>query len=35
MRERLAALGGSVRTLNLPQRGFELDIAVPLGGAHA
>ena len=35
MRERLAALGGSVRAFNLPQRGFGLDIAVPLAGAAA
>jgi two-component system sensor histidine kinase DesK len=35
MRERLAALGGSVKAANLPQRGFGLDIAVPLAGAPA
>jgi two-component system sensor histidine kinase DesK len=33
MRERLAALGGSLRAANLPQRGFGLDIALPLTGA--
>ena len=33
MRERLAALGGSLRAFNLPQRGFALHIAVPAGGA--
>ncbi len=35
MRERLAALGGSVRAISLPQHGFTLAIAVPLERAAA
>jgi two-component system sensor histidine kinase DesK len=35
MRERLAALGGSLRAANLPQRGFGLDISVPCAGSAA
>lgn len=35
MRERLAALGGSVKAFNLPLRGFALDISVPHAGGAA
>lgn len=35
MRERLAALGGSVKAFNLPLRGFALDISVPRAGSAA
>ena len=35
MRERLAALGGTLRAINLPQHGFKLDIAVPAERAAA
>ena len=35
MRERLAALGGSLRAFNLPRHGFEPDIAVPFPKASA
>ncbi len=35
MRERLAALGGSVSAVNLPQHGFKLDIAVPFARVAA
>lgn len=35
MRERLAALGGSVTAFNLPLRGYALDIAVPCAGSAA